>query len=65
MDFRKKPLLIGIIVFVLGIPVIFLTTDWDVEGIVEINPIGLVFFAAGIFSIMYGLKSDKWSGGGA
>ena len=65
MDYRKKPLLIGIIVFVLGIPVIFISTDWNVQGIVSINPIGFVFFVAGVWAILYGLKAETWSGGGA
>jgi len=65
MEHRKKPLLIGILVFLLGIPVIFFSTDWNAQGVVQINPIGLVFFVAGIGSILYGLKSEKWSDGGA
>ncbi len=64
MEYRKKPLLIGIIVFVLGIPVSYFSTDWDVQGIVEINPIGFFFFVAGVLTILYGLKSDTWIGGG-
>jgi len=65
MDYRKKPLLTGIIVFVLGIPVIFFSTDWNAQDIVYINPIGFVFFFAGVLMILYGLKSDTWGGGGA
>jgi len=65
MDYRKKPLLIGIVVFVVGIPVILFSTDWNAQDIVNINPIGFVFFFAGVLMILYGLKSDTWSGGGA
>jgi len=65
MDYRKKPLLIGIIVFFLGIPVVFFSSDWNVQGIGRINPFGFVFFVAGVYAIFYGLKSETWSGGGA
>jgi len=61
MKYHKRIVLIGITVFILGIPITYFDTDWYAEDFLRISTIGPIFFIAGGVLIGLGFKSYNWA----